>query len=69
MSGRTIKKEWTLDADFSAPMGETYTRFVEGLKEKILLGNRCGGRIFFPPKPFCDNVRTSTLPSTTIARS
>ncbi len=59
MSGRTIKKEWSLDADFSAPMGETYTRFVEGLKEKVFLGNRCGGRIFFPPKPFCDKTLES----------
>ena len=56
MTGRTIKKEWTLDLDFSAPMGETYTRFVEGLKEEMFLGNRCGERTFFPPKPFCDRT-------------
>jgi len=56
MTGRTIQKEWTLDLDFSAPMGETYTRFVEGLKEKTFLGNRCGERTFFPPRPFCDRT-------------
>ncbi len=56
MSGRTIKKEWSLDLDFSAPMGETYTRFMEGLKEKTFLGNRCGERTFFPPRPFCDRT-------------
>jgi uncharacterized protein len=53
MSGLSINKEWSLDFDFSAALGETYTRFMEGLKEKKLVGNRCGDRIFFPPLPFC----------------
>ncbi len=56
MSDKTIKKEWSLDLDFSAPMGETYTRFMDGLKDKTFLGNRCGEGTFFPPKPFCDKT-------------
>ena len=56
MTAKTIKKEWSLDLDFRAPMGETYTRFMEGLKEKTFLGNRCGERTFFPPQPFCDKT-------------
>ena len=56
MTGRTIKKEWSLDLDFSNPMGETYTRFMEGLKDKTFLGNRFGERTFFPPRPFCDRT-------------
>ena len=56
MTGKTIKKEWSLDLDFSAPMGEIYTRFMEGLKEKEFLGNRCGDGTYFPPRPFCDKT-------------
>ena len=56
MTDTTIKKEWSLDLDFSAPMGETYTRFMEGLKEKTFFGNRCGERTFFPPRLFCDRT-------------
>jgi len=56
MTGKTIQKEWGLDLDFSAPMGEIYTRFMEGLKDKKVFGNRCGKRTFFPPQPFCDKT-------------
>ena len=59
MAGKTIKKEWSLDLDFSNPMGETYTRFMEGLKEKTFLGNRFGERTFFPPRSFCDRTLES----------
>lgn len=54
MANNSIEKEWSFDFDYSVSLGETYTRFMEGLKEKKLLGNRCGGRVFFPPRPFCD---------------
>lgn len=60
MSGLTIYKEWSLDFDFSVSLGEAYTRFMEGLKEKKFIGNRCGDRTFFPPLPFCS--RTFELP-------
>jgi uncharacterized OB-fold protein len=61
MKADTIKKEWSLDFDFSSSMGETCTEFMEGLKEKKFLGNKIGGRTFFPMKPFCD--RTFELPT------
>lgn len=53
MSELSINKEWSFDFDFSAALGVTYTKFMEGLKEKKFVGNRCGDRIFFPPLPFC----------------
>jgi len=56
MADKTIPKEWSFDFDFSASMGETYTRFMDGLKEKKFLGNVCGGRTFFPPRSFCDRT-------------
>ena len=56
----TIEKEWRFDFDYEVALGETYTKFMEGLKEKKFLGNTCGSRTFFPPRPFCD--RTLDLP-------
>lgn len=61
MKTNTIKKEWSLDFDFSSSLGETFTKFMDGLIEKKFLGNKCGGRTFFPPKPFCN--RTFEMPS------
>jgi uncharacterized OB-fold protein len=61
MSAKTIDKEWSLNIDFRQSLGETYTRFMEGLKEKKFLGNKIGDQTFFPPKPFCN--RTYELPS------
>ncbi|MDY6851224.1 MAG: OB-fold domain-containing protein [Thermodesulfobacteriota bacterium] len=55
-----IQKEWSFDFDYSVSMGETYTVFMEGLKDKKFLGNRIGDRTFFPPRNFCD--RTFKLP-------
>ena len=61
MKANTIEKEWSLDLDYSVSLGETYTGFMEGLKEKKFLGNKIGDQTFFPPKPFCN--RTYELPS------
>lgn len=61
MKENTIKKEWSFDFDYSASLGAVYTKFMEGLKEKKFLGNKCGGRTFFPPRPFC--YRTLELTS------
>lgn len=61
MKANTIEREWSIDLDFSQSLGETYTRFVEGLTEKKFLGNKVGGQTFFPPKPFCS--RTYELPT------
>jgi len=57
----TIRKEWSFDFDYSVSLGETYTKFMEKLREKRLIGNKCGDRTFFPPLPFCS--RTFELPS------
>jgi uncharacterized OB-fold protein len=51
-----IGKEWSFDFDFEVPLGRTYTAFMEGLKNKRFVGNVCGGRIFYPPRPFCDRT-------------
>ena len=61
MKQETIKKEWSLDFDFSSSLGETHTKFMEGLREKKFLGNKVGGRTFFPMKPFCN--RTFEFPT------
>lgn len=61
MKRHTVKKEWIQDFNYSVTLGRTYTKFMEGLKEKKFLGNKCGGRTFYPPKPFCD--KSFELPS------
>lgn len=61
MKANTIEKQWSLDLDFKVSLGETYTSFMEGLKEKKFLGNEIGTQTFFPPKPFCN--RTYELPA------
>lgn len=60
MSKQLIKKEWSFDFDFNIATGEIYGKFLAGLKDKKFFGNRCGGRNFFPPKPFCE--KTLKLP-------
>ena len=61
MKAKTIEKKWSLELDFRVSLGETYTSFMEGLKEKKILGNKIGSQTFFPPKPFCS--RTYELPT------
>lgn len=56
MSDNNIRKEWKWDLDFSVTLGETYTKFMEGLKEKKFLGNKYGDRTFYPPKSICDRT-------------
>ena len=61
MKAKTIEKQWNVDVDFKVSLGEVYTGFMEGLKEKKFLGNKIGDQTFFPPKPYCN--RTYELPS------
>ena len=51
-----IRKSYSLNLDYSASLGETYSRFMEGLKEGKMLGNKCDkcGRLYVPVRPFCD---------------
>jgi len=53
---KTMVKEYSWKLDYRVKLGDVYTRFFEGLKDKKILGNKCGkcGRIYIPPKPFCD---------------
>ena len=61
MKANTIEKTWSVDVDFKVSLGETFTTFMEGLKEKKFLGNKIGDQTFFPPKPYCN--RTYELPT------
>lgn len=60
----TIELEWSLDVDFAQPQGETYSKFMDGLKDKKILGTRIGNQKFFPVKQFCN--KTYKLPDETI---
>jgi len=52
----TMKKKYSWKLDYAVTVGDVYTRFFEGLRNKKILGNICGkcGRSYIPPRPFCD---------------
>lgn len=54
--GNIMKKEYSWKLDYSVSVGDVYTRFYEGLKEKKILANKCAqcNRVYVPPRPFCD---------------
>jgi len=41
---------------YQVTLGDTYARFLNGLKEKRILGNICPdcGELYVPARPFCD---------------
>jgi len=51
-----MRKEYNIHLDYSVPLGSAYTAFMENLKEKRLVGNRCEkcNRLYVPVRPFCD---------------
>ena len=51
-----IRSEYSLNLDYSTPLGEVCSQFMLGLKERRLLGNRClhCDRLYVPARPFCD---------------
>jgi uncharacterized protein len=55
-TSHVIKKEYNMHLDFSLTLGKSCTKWMEALKEKKILGNRCGkcGRVFVPAKAFCE---------------
>ena len=55
---KKLKKEWSSDFDFSSSLGETVTEFLNGLRDRKFIGNKCGAQWFFPPKSFCNRTLT-----------
>jgi hypothetical protein len=51
-----LRKEYSLNLDYSASLGVTLSTWMEGLKEKKILANKCPkcGRLYVPARPFCD---------------
>ena len=51
-----MRKEYNMHLDFSVSLGTAYTRWMKGLKDKKVLGNKCPScnNIFVPAKPFCE---------------
>jgi uncharacterized OB-fold protein len=43
-------------APYKVTLGEAYARFLEGMKQKKILGNICPvcNGLYVPPRPFCD---------------
>ena len=43
-------------APYKVTLGEAYARFLEGMKEKKIVGNVCPtcNELYVPPRPFCD---------------
>lgn len=54
--------EQTWDLSYRHALGETVGTFLEGLKERRLLGRHCSGcdRVLFPARSFCDRCHAST---------
>lgn len=51
---KRFEYEWHIP--FEVTLGESYARFLEGLKQKKIIGNicpKCNG-LYVPPRPFCD---------------
>ena len=50
-----LRSNYFMHLDYSVSLGEVYSRFMLGLKEKRVLGNKCNqcGRMYVPPQPFC----------------
>ena len=51
-----IRSEYALNLNYSTPLGEVYSQFMLGLKQRKLLGNTClvCNRLYVPARPFCD---------------
>lgn len=58
----SAKKTFDWALDFSVNLGETHSRFFDGLTEETLWGVRCPecDRTFFPPQPHCDECFVAT---------
>ncbi len=50
------RKVYSWHAPYEVTLGKTWTRFLNGLKEKKILGNICPdcGGLHVPARPFCD---------------
>lgn len=53
MTGKTTKKKWSFDFDFSMTLGSAYSKFMEGLENREFRGNKAGDRTYYPPKDYC----------------
>jgi len=55
MEEKVMRSNYCMHLDYSVPLGETWTKFMLGLKGKKIYGNRCSkcGRMYVPPQPFC----------------
>lgn len=54
---KVSRMEYQWHVPYKVTLGETYARFLEGLKQKKILGNvcpKCGG-LYVPARPFCDD--------------
>jgi uncharacterized OB-fold protein len=51
-----MNKQYNMHLDFSLALGESFTKWMQALKDKKILGNTCPKceRIFVPAKPFCE---------------
>ena len=47
---------------YKVTLGETYARFLEGMKQKKIVGNVCPSckGLYVPPRPFCDRCLEQT---------
>lgn len=54
--------EQTWDLSYRHALGETVGSFLQGVREKKLLGRRCPSctRVLFPARSFCDRDHTAT---------
>jgi uncharacterized OB-fold protein len=50
------------DLHYDIHLGATYSRFMEGLKDRKLLANRCSScsRVFVPPQAYCESCFEAT---------
>lgn len=71
MNGTPLKEEdlknlhlirYKPSAKYSYTAGQAYSKFLEGLKEKKIIGRKCNkcGRVYVPPRMYCDDCYRPT---------
>lgn len=66
MNGTPLKEEdlkklhlitYKPNAKYAYTAGQAYSKFLEGLKEKKIIGRKCYkcGRVYVPPRMYCDD--------------
>jgi uncharacterized protein len=64
-----MRKRYSMNLDYDAPLGNAYSAFMENLKNEKLVGNKCTkcNRLYVPVRPFCDICAEETTEPAPVA--